>query len=115
MHSDNKLVRQIASKKWKQLYDKQKDPEEKFFDTRKIEYRNIQLECPIWSHVRKANPKEADGVAKLNYQRRKLRPQYFFSGVINLRAESRIFRHPGAKLRLSQQRVFILMVNQIGS
>jgi len=64
MHSTNESIRQSAVKKWKSLYNKQKDPEEKFFDVRKPQYRRIQLECPVWSHVRKANPREADGEAK---------------------------------------------------
>lgn len=64
MHSTNEIVRRTAIKKWKNLYDKQKNPEERFFDIRKPQYRSIQLECPVWSHVRKANPREADGEPK---------------------------------------------------
>jgi Dyp-type peroxidase family len=80
MHSDNEIVRQIALKKWKRLYDKQKDPEEKFFDSRKSQHRSIQLECPVWSHVRKANPREADGEAKRLIFRR---GYLFIEGGIN--------------------------------
>ena len=64
MHSSNELVRRIAVKRWKKLYDIQKNPEEKFFDTSETRYKSIQLECPVWSHVRKANPRQADGEAK---------------------------------------------------
>jgi Dyp-type peroxidase family len=58
MHSDNPLIRLPAIKRWKKLYKEQQDPRKKFFEN-----RNIRLECPVWSHVRKANPRGADGVA----------------------------------------------------
>jgi len=63
LYSD-KLVQQAAKKKWKKLYNQQKDPERKFFDPRQTQFKGIQLECPVWSHVRKANPRQADGTAK---------------------------------------------------
>ena len=46
MHSSNELVRRIAVKRWKKLYDIQKNPEEKFFDTSQTRYKSIQWECP---------------------------------------------------------------------
>jgi len=49
---------------WKKLYDEQKDPNRRFFDVNMTQYRGIQLQCPVWSHVRKSNPREADGAAK---------------------------------------------------
>jgi Dyp-type peroxidase family len=64
MHSNNENVRRTAIKKWKRLYDQQKDPEIKFFDPIRRQYGGIQLQCPVWSHVRKANPRQADGAAK---------------------------------------------------
>ena len=64
MRSDNRIVRDRAIKEWKYYYNKQKDPSTKFFDGSQIQYKNIQIECPVWSHVRKANPREADGEAK---------------------------------------------------
>ena len=64
MHSDNRIVRDRALKEWKYYYNKQKDPNTKFFDKSQIQYKNIQMECPVWSHVRKANPRETDGEAK---------------------------------------------------
>jgi Dyp-type peroxidase family len=64
LHSDNEYIRQVARRKWKILYDQQKDPERKFFDPAQTQFKRIQLECPIWSHVRKANPRQADGASK---------------------------------------------------
>ena len=64
MHSDSKIIRDRALKEWKNYYDKQKDPQAKFFDDSQIQYRRIQIECPVWSHVRKANPRGADGEAR---------------------------------------------------
>jgi Dyp-type peroxidase family len=59
MRSNNPSIRLPALKKWKKLYREQQDPTKRFFDM-----RNIRLECPVWSHVRKANPRGADGVAR---------------------------------------------------
>ena len=64
LHSEDAVIRESAFKKWKTLYNEQQDPEKKFFDSNQQRYRNIQLECPIWSHVRKANPRQADGSKK---------------------------------------------------
>ena len=70
MHSNNELTRNAAVRKWKKLYDQQKDPEVKFYDPARTQFRNIQVECPVWSHVRKANPRQADGVANILIFRR---------------------------------------------
>jgi Dyp-type peroxidase family len=64
LHSENPNVRNQAKKQWKKLYDEQKDPDRKFFDPNRGQYRNIQLQCPVWSHVRKSNPRQADGAAR---------------------------------------------------
>ena len=64
LHSEDAVIRESAFKKWKTFYEEQQDPEKKFFDSNQPRYRNIQLECPIWSHVRKANPRQADRAAK---------------------------------------------------
>jgi hypothetical protein len=70
MHSNNRTIREQAFKEWKNLYDKQKDPEENFFDGFRFHYKNIQLECPIWSHVRMANPRKAlEGLKRLIFRR----------------------------------------------
>ena len=64
LHSDNEFIRQVAKRKWEMLYEQQKDPERKFFDTTQTQFKGIQMECPVWSHVRKSNPRQADGAAK---------------------------------------------------
>jgi Dyp-type peroxidase family len=64
MHSDKENIRRVAMKNWKILYDQQKTPDRRFFDPSQTQYKGIQLECPVWSHVRKANPRQADGAAK---------------------------------------------------
>ena len=64
LHSDNIVVREKAKKLWKRLYDEQKDPENKFFDPNLRQYKDIQIQCPVWSHVRKSNPRQADGAAR---------------------------------------------------
>jgi Dyp-type peroxidase family len=65
MNSSNETVRRRAITKWKKLYNEQKIPDKKFYDPSQTQYRGIQLECPVWSHVRKANPRQADGAAKI--------------------------------------------------
>ena len=57
-------------RKWKMLYDQQKDPEVKFYDPARTQFKGIQVECPVWSHVRKANPRQADGAANVLIFRR---------------------------------------------
>jgi Dyp-type peroxidase family len=64
LHSEDAVIRESAFRKWKTLYKEQQYPDKKFFDSNQPRYRNIQLECPIWSHVRKANPRQADGAVK---------------------------------------------------
>lgn len=70
MHSDNLDIRESAMKKWKTFYDQQQDPERRFFDSNLQSFKNIQKECPVWSHVRKANPRQVDGAAKSLIYRR---------------------------------------------
>lgn len=64
LHSSDPAKRAQAQKVWKKLYDEQKDPNKKFFDVSLAQYRGIQQQCPVWSHVRKSNPRQADGAAK---------------------------------------------------
>lgn len=64
LHSEIPIVKERATKRWKKLYDEQKDPDRNFFDPRQRQYKNIQFECPVWSHVRKSNPRRADGAAR---------------------------------------------------
>jgi Dyp-type peroxidase family len=70
LRSGNSAVREKAKRQWKKLYNEQKDPTRKFFDPNLRQYKQIQLECPVWSHVRKSNPRQADGAAKILIFRR---------------------------------------------
>ena len=48
------------------------------------QYRNIQVQCPVWSHVRKSNPRQADGAARsLIFRRGYLFSEGGQSGVFN--------------------------------
>jgi Dyp-type peroxidase family len=64
MHSDNLLVQRQAVAKWRRLYKEQQNPDTRFFSHQDVRYKSIQLECPVWSHVRKANPRQADGARR---------------------------------------------------
>jgi deferrochelatase/peroxidase EfeB len=64
LHSESPITREHARKQWKKLYDEQKDPDRKFFDPTQKQYKDIQFECPVWSHVRKSNPRQADGAGR---------------------------------------------------
>lgn len=68
--STNEVIRRAAIKKWKKLYNQQKFPDTKFYDPVQTQFKRIQLECPVWSHVRKANPRQADGAANILIFRR---------------------------------------------
>ena len=59
--SNDPGVRNSALKRWKELFREQLDPEKRLFDGLDPKYKDIQLECPVWSHVRKANPRQVDG------------------------------------------------------
>jgi Dyp-type peroxidase family len=64
LRSDDSAVRTLALTKLGKLLSEQRDPEKKFYDDSNLRFRNIQIECPVWSHVRKANPREADNVGR---------------------------------------------------
>lgn len=56
--------REAARQRWKELFSQQTDPRTRFYDTLNADQPlpgNIKSECPVWSHVRKANPRELDG------------------------------------------------------
>jgi Dyp-type peroxidase family len=62
--SDDPVIRKIAIGKLKKLLAEQNDPEKNLFDSKNPRLKGIQLECPVWSHVRKTNPRGADGAPK---------------------------------------------------
>ena len=64
LHSSDTSIRKRAMAKWKSLLDEQKNPEYRFYDGKDPRFKDIRVECPVWSHVRKANPREVDGVPK---------------------------------------------------
>jgi Dyp-type peroxidase family len=68
--SKNPFIRNRARSTWKKLYDEQKDPDRKFFDPKQQRYKNIQIECPVWCHVRKSNPRQSQGAARSLIYRR---------------------------------------------
>jgi len=87
MHSSDPTIRSTAMKEWKRLYKMQQDPRTRFFEAQRGPFQNIRLECPVWSHVRKANPREADQAARSIFRRGYLYiegslPTQFSSGLL---------------------------------
>jgi Dyp-type peroxidase family len=70
LRSEDPLVRNTALAKLRKLLDEQNDPEERVFDNNNPHFKNIQVECPVWSHVRKANPRGQGGVENIKIFRR---------------------------------------------
>jgi Dyp-type peroxidase family len=68
--SEDPLVRKPALAKRRKLLDQQDAPEERVFDSNDPSFKNIHVECPIWSHVRKANPRGEGGVENIRIFRR---------------------------------------------
>jgi Dyp-type peroxidase family len=60
--SEDPLVRKTASAKLRKLHDQQYDLD-RVFGSNDPRFKNIQVECPIWSHIRKANPRGEGGVS----------------------------------------------------
>lgn len=59
--SDDPRISRFAKSKLKKLLEEQRDPHKAYFNSSDPKYKNIQVECPVWSHARKANPRGADG------------------------------------------------------
>jgi Dyp-type peroxidase family len=77
MRSDDNNTRIQARTRLKELLVMQRDPKTNFFDPTNESFKGIQDKCPVWSHVRKANPRQADGTsARIIYRR-----GYLFSDV----------------------------------
>jgi Dyp-type peroxidase family len=62
--SNDPKIGNAARTRLKKLLEDQKDPSKSLYSTSDPRYKNIPLECPIWSHVRKANPRGANGEGK---------------------------------------------------
>jgi Dyp-type peroxidase family len=58
--SQDESVRKIALSRLKMLIEEQRNPYTPFFNGTDPKYKNIQLDCPVWSHVRKSNPRISD-------------------------------------------------------
>ena len=59
--STNSRVSEAAKSRLKLLLKEQKNPSAPLFNRFDPKFKNIQLECPVWSHVRKSNPRGAEG------------------------------------------------------
>ena len=51
------VIQRAARNRLKDLLREQMDPEKEFFKAGDSKYENIRRECPVWSHVRKSNPR----------------------------------------------------------
>jgi Dyp-type peroxidase family len=68
INSSNPAIRKKAQQKLDKLLKEQEDPDQKIFSEPK--YSQLRIECPVWSHVRKANPRQEDGAPKILIYRR---------------------------------------------
>jgi Dyp-type peroxidase family len=62
--SVNQQISNAAKFRLKLLLKGQRNPSTSFYNRSDPKHKNISLECPVWSHVRKANPRGADGQAR---------------------------------------------------
>ena len=67
--SSNPIVSKPARSRLNKLLKQQEDPSRPFYNNSDPKYKNIQLECPVWSHVRKSNPRGADGATRKIFRR----------------------------------------------
>ena len=67
--SSDPMVSKAARSRLKKLLKEQMDPSKNFFSSSDPKYKNIRLECPVWSHVRKSNPRGADGETRKIFRR----------------------------------------------
>jgi Dyp-type peroxidase family len=61
LHSTDSSRKRQAMVRLSQLVDEQRNPTKNFFDPYDIRYLNINKNCPISSHARKANPRKPNG------------------------------------------------------
>lgn len=67
--SNNPAVSNAAKSRLKKLLKDQEDPATPFYTSPDPKYKNIRLECPVWSHVRKSNPRGSDGEPRKIFRR----------------------------------------------
>ncbi|HET6715715.1 MAG TPA: Dyp-type peroxidase [Nitrososphaeraceae archaeon] len=68
LNSSNPVVKDKAKRKLEQLLKDQKNPDRRIFDD--PNFSRVRSECPVWSHVRKANPRQEGGAPKILIYRR---------------------------------------------
>lgn len=62
--STNPNISKAAKARLKILLEGQKNHSSSVYTSSDPKYRNIRVECPVWSHARKANPRGSDGQAR---------------------------------------------------
>jgi Dyp-type peroxidase family len=68
--SDDPRVSKAARYRLNKLLAEQEDPHSPLYTSKDPRHSRIRVECPVWSHVRKANPRGADGEAfRIIYRR----------------------------------------------
>jgi Dyp-type peroxidase family len=77
LRSGDAAIRTAAINELKDLLSPQRDPKTKLFDPSNPKTLGIIDSCPIWSHARKANPRQADGTPFRSIYRR----GYLFSDI----------------------------------
>jgi Dyp-type peroxidase family len=75
--STEDYVRERARARLRELLSDQRNPETRFFDPSENRFKSIQDNCPSWSHVRKANPRQENNSPHKTVYRR----GYLFSDV----------------------------------
>jgi Dyp-type peroxidase family len=68
LNSSDTLIRKNARQRLAKLLEDQEDPNRKLFSEPK--YSQVRDQCPVWSHVRKANPRQEDGAPRAIIYRR---------------------------------------------
>ena len=61
LRSEDNIISGNARRRLNELLEPQRDPNNSFSGQKLLNSDRIQAICPVWSHVRKANPRQADG------------------------------------------------------
>lgn len=68
LNSTDPAIRRKARQLLNKLIEEQADPERRLFS--EVKNARLRSECPVWSHIRKANPRQEDGAPKVLIYRR---------------------------------------------
>lgn len=106
--STDLVRRKQALKRVTRLVDEQRDPTKKLFDPYDLRYNKIYKNCPVSSHVRKANPRERNKRPWLLFRRGYLYIQeefenYSRSGLLFISFQKDIKIFEDMKKNLAQQ------------